>query len=102
MYLGFLRSLRGGFRGRTGLHELIVCNDELRDVISTGASTDQMRNACIKQGMTTLRDSVFSTIAGAPAYVSKASEHVVNIPEHGMVWSFKDRNAIQGDFRFEA
>jgi hypothetical protein len=52
--------------------------------------------------VTTLRDSLFSTIAGAPAYVSKASEHVVNIPEHGMVWSFKDRNAIQGDFRFEA
>ena len=52
--------------------------------------------------VTTLRDSLFSTVAGAPAYVSKASEHVVNIPEHGMVWSFKDRNAIQGDFRFEA
>jgi hypothetical protein len=52
--------------------------------------------------VTTLRDSVFSTIAGAPAYVSKAREHVVNIPEHGMVWTFKDRNAIQGDFRFEA
>jgi hypothetical protein len=52
--------------------------------------------------VTTLRDSIFSTIAGAPAYVAKASEHVVNLPEHGMVWSFKDRNAIQGDFRFEA
>ena len=52
--------------------------------------------------VTTLRDSLFSTIAGAPAYVSKASVHVVNIPEHGMVWTFKDANAIQGDFRFEA
>jgi hypothetical protein len=51
---------------------------------------------------TTLRDSVFSTIAGAPAYVSKATEHIVNIPEHGMVWSYKDRNAIQGDFSMEA
>jgi hypothetical protein len=26
----------------------------------------------------------------------------VNIPEHNMVWTFKDRNAIQGDFRLEA
>jgi hypothetical protein len=52
--------------------------------------------------VTTLRDSIFSTIAGAPAYVSKATEHAVNIPEHGMVWTFKDRNAIQGDFHFEA
>lgn len=52
--------------------------------------------------ITTLRDSLFSTIPGAPAFVAKASEHVVNIPEHGMVWSFKDRNAIQGDFFLEA
>jgi hypothetical protein len=51
---------------------------------------------------TTLHDSVFSTIAGAPAYVSKATEHVVNIPEHGMVWTFKDHNAIQGDFGMDA
>jgi hypothetical protein len=52
--------------------------------------------------VTTLRDSIFSTIAGAPAYVSKATEHWVDIPEHGMVWSFHDRNAIQGDYHFEA
>jgi len=52
--------------------------------------------------VTTLRDSIFSTIPGAPAYIAKASEHVVNIPEHGMVWTFKDRNAIQGDFLLEA
>ncbi len=37
-----------------------------------------------------LRDSVFSTIHGAPAYVSKASEHY-----------FHDRNAIRGDYHFE-
>ena len=51
---------------------------------------------------TTLRDSIFSTIAGSPAYVSKATEHVVNIPEHGMVWTFHNHNAIQGDFKREA
>lgn len=51
--------------------------------------------------ITTLRDSIFSTIPGAPAYVAKAAEHIVNIPEHGMVWTFKDRNAIQGDFFLE-
>jgi hypothetical protein len=51
---------------------------------------------------TTLRDSIFSTIDGSPAWVSKATEHRVNIPEHEMVWDFHDRNAIQGDFHFEA
>lgn len=52
--------------------------------------------------ITTLRDSLFSTIPGSPAFVAKATEHVVNIPEHGMVWTFKDRNAIQGEFLLEA
>jgi len=51
---------------------------------------------------TTLHDSVFSTIPGSPAYVSKAAIHQVNIPEHGMVWEFTGRNAIQGTFHFEA
>ncbi len=46
-----------GHRGRTGIHELIIMNDELRDLISAGASTDQLRAACRKQGMTTLRES---------------------------------------------
>jgi len=48
---------------------------------------------------TTLRDTVFSTVPGSPAYVSKASKHTVNLPEYGMVWSFEGRNAIQSDYR---
>lgn len=51
---------------------------------------------------TSLHDSVFSTIPGSPAYVSKAATHQVNAPEHGMVWEFSNRNAVQGSFHFEA
>lgn len=51
---------------------------------------------------TSLHESIFSTIPGSPAYVSKASTHQVNIPEHGMTWEFSGRNAIQGPFHFEA
>jgi hypothetical protein len=47
---------------------------------------------------TTLQNTVFSTVPGSPAYVSKASSHTVNLPEFGMVWSFEDRNAIQSDY----
>jgi hypothetical protein len=50
---------------------------------------------------TTLRDSIFSTIPGSPAWVAKASQFSVNLPEHGLVWSFSNSNAIQGDFKFE-
>jgi len=48
---------------------------------------------------TTLRDSIFSTVPGTPAYVSKASRNTVNLPQFGMQWSFEGRNAIQADYR---
>jgi hypothetical protein len=48
--------------------------------------------------VTTLRDSIFSNIPGSPAYVAKASRNRVTIPQHGMVWDFEGRNAIQGDY----
>jgi hypothetical protein len=60
------------------------------------AEMDPFRNA--DGTITTLRDSLFSTVPGSPAYVAKASRHSVNLPEHGMVWSFRDRNAIQSDY----
>ncbi len=51
---------------------------------------------------TTLTNTIFSTIPGSPAYVGKAPYHRVNVPEHGMQWSFENRNAILGAFRFAA
>jgi hypothetical protein len=49
--------------------------------------------------ITTLRDSLFSTVPGSPAWVGKAKTHTVNLPQYGMVWSFEDRNAIQATYR---
>jgi len=51
--------------------------------------------------VTTLNNSVFTTIPGAPAYVAKATVNRVNLPEFNMQWEFTGRNAIQGQFRFE-
>lgn len=48
---------------------------------------------------TTLRDSIFSTVPGSPAYVGKASRYAVDLPEHGMQWVYEGRNAIQADYR---
>lgn len=47
---------------------------------------------------TTLRDSIFSTIPGSPAYVAKAKFNRVDIPSYGIKWEFEGRNAIQGDY----
>ena len=51
---------------------------------------------------TTMSNTVFTTIPGSPAYVAKATYHKVNIPEHGMEWTFENRNAVEGSFRFAA
>jgi type IV pilus assembly protein PilB len=51
-----------GHRERCGVFELVVMNDELRDMISSGASTDQLRTACWGQGMTTLREAGLKAI----------------------------------------
>jgi hypothetical protein len=51
---------------------------------------------------TKLVDTIFSTIPGSPAYMGKASVHRVNIPEHDMRWEFSGRNAVLGEFKFEA
>jgi len=46
-----------GYKGRTGIHELIDVNDDIRDLISTEASVDEIRNLARAQGMTSLRES---------------------------------------------
>ena len=50
---------------------------------------------------TTLRDSVFSTVPGSPAWVGKASHFKVDIPEQGFTWEFEGRNAIQADWHLD-
>ena len=51
------RCNNSGYRGRMGLYELIIVNDDLRDMISQGLSSDQLRAGCKRLGMVTLRES---------------------------------------------
>jgi len=46
-----------GFKGRTGLYELLMLDDDIRDMISRGASTDQVRAHTRKKGVPSLRDA---------------------------------------------
>jgi hypothetical protein len=48
--------------------------------------------------VTTLRDTIFSTVPGSPAWVSKAVFHKVDLPALGWQWTFEGRNAIQADW----
>jgi type IV pilus assembly protein PilB len=54
---GCERCNRTGYKGRMGLFELLVMNDELRDMVMRNASTEDLREAARRGGMVTLRDS---------------------------------------------
>jgi hypothetical protein len=53
------------------------------------------------KSVTTLRDSLFSTVPGSPAYVAKADVNRAALPEFGFEWEFEGRNAIQSDWKLQ-
>jgi type IV pilus assembly protein PilB len=46
-----------GFRGRTGLYEWMPVNDQMREVINRGTSTEKLRDMALQTGMIPLRES---------------------------------------------
>jgi len=51
-----------GYRGRTGIFEIMLFNDEIRDLIMNQASTSVLRAAGRKAGMRLLRDNGLAAI----------------------------------------
>lgn len=51
--------------------------------------------------VTTLRDSLFTTVSGSPAWVAKASTYRVEIPKYDLSWEYEGRNAIQAEWKME-
>ena len=54
---GCQRCNNSGYKGRCGIYELLEVNDEVRDLVASSASVDDIRNYCRSQGMTTLREA---------------------------------------------
>lgn len=54
---GCARCNNSGYKGRCGLYELLNVTDDIRDMISANASSDEIRNTARGQGMTTLREA---------------------------------------------
>jgi type IV pilus assembly protein PilB len=51
-----------GYKGRMGIFELVIMNEELRDMIVAEASLDDFRERCRHFGMQTLRESGLQAI----------------------------------------
>jgi type IV pilus assembly protein PilB len=46
-----------GYKGRVGLFELMIIDDELRDLIMDNSTTDVLRDRAKEKGMVLLRDA---------------------------------------------
>ena len=54
-----------GYRGRAGIHELMVVSRELREMIQTGKRAAQLQHQALCDGMRTLRqDGIDKVLAG--------------------------------------
>ena len=67
-----------GFKGRIGIYEILKVDDKIRELILSGASSEEIRRTAIKRGMRTLKhDGLLKALQG----VTTAEEvmRVINI-----------------------
>jgi type II secretory ATPase GspE/PulE/Tfp pilus assembly ATPase PilB-like protein len=53
-----------GYRGRMGIHELLMGTDVVKKMIQSNAKMEDLRNQAIKDGMTTLRQDGIAKVFG--------------------------------------
>jgi len=62
---GCQKCAKVGYRGRTGIHELLVCTDEIKSLIYKRAKAMDIRDVAIQQGMRTLKqDGIEKVLKG--------------------------------------
>ncbi len=65
----------GGYRGRTGLFEMIKVNDTFRELINSGAATLVLKQKAIEQGMRTLREDGLRSILDGETTVEEVLKY---------------------------
>ncbi len=51
-----------GYKGRTGIHELLIVDQEIQELILKGATQMEIRKVAVKQGMKTMRQSAIDKL----------------------------------------
>ncbi len=60
---------QSGYKGRTGLHELLVATDEIKKIIQSRGTTQEIKNLAVERGMMTLlQDGILKCIDGWTDY----------------------------------
>jgi len=66
-----------GYKGRVGLYEVMEVDDELRELILSGASAFELRQKAIQNGMTTLRGSGLQKIRDGMTTIEEVARETV-------------------------
>ncbi|OJU09230.1 MAG: type II secretion system protein GspE [Clostridiales bacterium 43-6] len=53
-----------GYKGRIGIHEILLMNREMRELVDARATAEQLRKEAIKNGTTSLRDNCAELVLG--------------------------------------
>jgi type IV pilus assembly protein PilB len=54
---------RTGYRGRAGVYEVLMANEEIRHMVAQGVATEQLREKAIESGMTTMKEYALTLLA---------------------------------------
>jgi general secretion pathway protein E len=54
--VGCSECLSTGYRGRTGIYELLMIDDEIRSLVMSGVDSSSIKKRALQRGMLTLRD----------------------------------------------
>jgi type IV pilus assembly protein PilB len=66
-----------GYKGRVGLYEVMEITDGMREMILTGASSIELKNKAIEEGMITLRGSGLRKIRAGQTTVEEVVRETV-------------------------
>jgi type IV pilus assembly protein PilB len=66
-----------GYKGRVGLFEVMIFNEEIRDLVMNRASTNVLRVAALKAGMRQLRDNGLASIFDGITTIDEVAKETI-------------------------
>lgn len=67
-----------GYKGRIGVHEILVLNPELKELVSKQVSTEEIRKLAIEKGMLTLKDTCIKYVLSGETTLNELATIVYN------------------------
>ena len=67
-----------GYKGRTGLYEVMEVDDEIRELVLVGASALELKKKAIERGMITLRRSGLIKVAGGFTTLEEVARETIH------------------------